>query len=171
MGEIVVVGFTQTNRQQYRWAICAGRAGATGVPFKKVNLASGVPEIAKCHENVDRYVLENSGFSVVRGWLTVPWLGSAAWTAHSVVMSPEGVLFDITPFAHELDRSALRFVLHDGDEDAFRREREFQPLFYCDCPTHPQTTFEELMELAGGCAPSDADIDDEAPFHDEAPFL
>jgi hypothetical protein len=152
------------DRRAHRWAICAARAGATGVPFKKVNLASGAPEIAKCHENVDRYILENRGFSAVRGWLTVPWLGPAAWTAHSVVMSPEGVLFDITPFAQELDRSALRFVPHEGNEEAFIREREFQPLFYCDCPNHTQMTFEELMELGGGCAPLDADIDDETPF-------
>jgi hypothetical protein len=102
----------------------------------KVIFDGDVPAVAHCHENVDRYVLENPGFRAVRGWVTVPSHGSTVRAAHSVVLAPDGKLFDITPFEDERERSATRFVPHTGDEDNFKKERDFQPLFYCDCPNH-----------------------------------
>lgn len=126
---------THMDREKYRRDICDALAHvACCIPLMNVRFESGAPQIGECHQNVDRYVLENRGFTAVRGWVTIPSLGTTARAAHSVVMSPDGDLFDITPFADERERHATRFVPHVGDDQSFKDEREFQPLFHCDCP-------------------------------------
>ena len=68
---------------------------AEHVLFREVWFADGsVPQSSHCHDNVDRWVKENSGTTAVRGWVTN---AEFSLTAHSVVRGADGGLFDITP--------------------------------------------------------------------------
>jgi hypothetical protein len=64
----------------------------------------------ECHNNTGRFVSENPGHKVVRGWMVFDHnkTTEALWpfcnfAAHSVVESPGGRLFDVTPVAPALD--------------------------------------------------------------------
>ena len=89
-------------------------------------LADGsLPVQSVCHQNVDRFIKENSGYKVVRGWVTYADFGlSVGLTAHSVIQDRDGQLIDITPLGNERDRPGMRFVRHIGTEQEFRSMRD-----------------------------------------------
>lgn len=106
--------------EEYVASICARRADAVVVPFVEVSADGWSPEIAKCHLNVDRWVVLNPGCEAVRGWITYISYGPAGvqLTAHSVVRNPEGTLIDITPVYPGAQRGGA-FVEHQGDPAEF----------------------------------------------------
>ena len=107
--------------EEYATSICARRTDAVTVPFVEVSLSDGwTPEIAKCHDNVDRWVADNPGCQAVRGWISHISFGPAGeqLTAHSVVRNPDGALIDITPVYPGALRGGA-FVEHQGDPAVF----------------------------------------------------
>jgi hypothetical protein len=113
-------------KAEYEAAICERLSQAQSVPsFREVSFADGdFPKLSGCHPNVNRYVSENSGTTAVRGWVTYRevWDGDSIkqeLTAHSVVRSTDGQLFDITRFGDERVRRSTLFVPHLGDDQEF----------------------------------------------------
>jgi hypothetical protein len=87
---------------------------AVVVPHEPRTMTSGPPTEHECHNNVDRWVLEHPDHKPVRGWLVFNLL--CRFTAHSVVETPDGRLFDLTPA-----RASQRypFLRHRGPDDEF----------------------------------------------------
>jgi len=77
------------------------------------------PQIAQCHQNVNRYVAENPGLTAVRGWLVAASDGGDGllFAAHSIAATENGALIDITP----RHRRSAGFLAHRGDEELFAR--------------------------------------------------
>jgi hypothetical protein len=110
------------------------------VPYRAVALGDWQPSIARCHDNVDRWVQDNPGGRPVRGWVTVGTDGGTKTllTHHSVVRTEDGRLFDITPLEREAIRVEMRFVPHDGRKsDFFWFKDLFQPFLACDLSSSP----------------------------------
>ena len=95
-------------------SLYARRKEAVVVPYEPRTIASGPPTGHECHNNVDRWVLEHPDHKAVRGWLVFNLLNR--FTAHSVVETPDGRLFDLTPA-----RASRRypFLRHHGPDDEF----------------------------------------------------
>ena len=70
------------------------------------------PDPTRCHDNVRRFIAENPIAVRVAGWLI---LYDGRYLAHSMVRDRKKV-FDITPSDYE-----LRFILHVGSDDEFRK--------------------------------------------------
>jgi hypothetical protein len=120
-------------RAKYEKSVCQRLALAKPVPLREVLFADGSePEKNRCHDNVDRWVRENSGASVMRGWVNyMPTVNGIMLTAHSVVRDADGKLFDITSLADERVRPAMRFVPHIGDEQLFHSTKESSIFIEC----------------------------------------
>lgn len=74
------------------------------------------PLASHCHDNVDRWVCENSGSRSVRGWVVIATAADIAYiAAHSIVQTAGGNLIDITP----LPDQGTPFILHNGSDDRF----------------------------------------------------
>jgi len=88
-------------RSEYEKSVCDRLSHATHVRFRLVSFADGTaPEVGDCHRNADRWVQENPGATVVRGWVTYANFGlSIGLAAHSVVRTRDGQFLDITPLA------------------------------------------------------------------------
>jgi hypothetical protein len=123
------------DRTDYQKRICQGLCQAKLVPYREVSFADGiVPKVAECHRNVERWVEENPGTSVVRGWVTYADYGVAiGLTAHSVVRGADGQLFDITPLDNEYYRDTMRFLSHLGDNEQFLSM--IKTNIFIECPT------------------------------------
>lgn len=107
-------------RAEYEASICGRLSEAEHVPFRQVFLDNWQPSVARCHENVDRWVQANAGAIALRGWVTYASFGtSLALTAHSVVRGLDGILFDITPLENEYYRRGMRFIPHVGEDQLF----------------------------------------------------
>ena len=61
----------------------------------EVSIGGRVPEYNMCHHNVSTWCVNDLSFTPVRGWFYFDRLNKLV--AHSVVLTPEGELFDITP--------------------------------------------------------------------------
>lgn len=101
----------------------ARRHTAVTVPYIANSFSVGLPAEHECHNNCDRYALDNPGFKTVRGWLvfdynktTEGWWPICRFTAHSVLEADDGTLIDITP-----SQASQRypFLRHDGPEGQF----------------------------------------------------
>jgi hypothetical protein len=68
------------------------------------------------HNNVDRWVLEHPDHKPVRGWLVFNLL--RRFTAHSIVETPDGRLFDLTPARASRRYPFLRHRGLDGEFEA-----------------------------------------------------
>jgi hypothetical protein len=114
--------------------VCERLALASRVTFRKVFFADGsLPVQGARHRNADRWVKENPGAMVVRGWVTYADFGiSIGLTAHSVIQSHDGQCFDITPFGNERDRVGMRFVPHTGTEQQFTTMKD--TCIFIECP-------------------------------------
>jgi hypothetical protein len=79
-------------RTEYEKTVCDRLAQAVRVPYRMVTFANGsTPVPSACHQNADRWVEENPGFAVVRGWVTYADFGlSIGLTGHSVVRDQNG---------------------------------------------------------------------------------
>ena len=123
------------NRANYEAGICERLSQAKIIPFKKVSPIEGwVPEVEKCHDNVDKWVKANGGCIAVRGW--VVYGGSrmvTMLTAHSVVKGADGQIFDLTPLKNEQYRGYMRFVRHIGDDQRFFEEKNINIFIDCFC--------------------------------------
>jgi hypothetical protein len=104
-------------------ALYTRRHEALTIPFEGQTMSSGAPQEHECHNNTDRWVLENPGHKSVRGWMVFDWhQTTAGWwpichfAAHSVVERPDGSLFDLTPSKAE---QRYPFLRHDGPEGEF----------------------------------------------------
>lgn len=120
--------------EEYRTQICIGLQSAVQVPYVSVAEGDWQPQIANCHDNVDRWVRQKPGIVAVRGWVTVGTDGYSQTflTHHSVVRDEDGDLLDITPLEDEAIRSTMHFVQHIGaDEVFFRCKEHFQPFLAC----------------------------------------
>lgn len=109
--------------QALRVGLYARRYAAVTVPYFERSLTSGPAREKDCHNNVDRFVLENPDHKPVRGWLVFDFHQPPLWlfpvcrfTSHSVVEGPDGDLFDITP-----SKASRRypFLRHEGPEGEF----------------------------------------------------
>ena len=121
-------------KAEYEATVCERLSSAQPVPFRRVSFVKGdCPQEGHCHENVERYVAENPGTSVLRGWLPYHQIWDNGvkqrLTSHSVVRGINGELFDITPFGNNDHRDKLVFVPHLGDEQEFSAMGRF-----VDCP-------------------------------------
>jgi len=99
------------------------RSEATVV--KRAHIREGLwqPQLKKCHENVDAYCQLHKDFKPIRGWLFFDYgyfLDHVAFCQHSVVMSPDGQLIDITPSNATQDYPFLR--VEESDKDFFKKE-------------------------------------------------
>jgi hypothetical protein len=107
------------DRAEYEASVCQRLHQAKHVLFREVWFADGsAPQSSRCHDNVDRWVKENSRTTVLRGWVTN---AEFSLTAHSVVRGADGGLFDITPLESKDPRirAAMCFIPHLGDEQSF----------------------------------------------------
>ena len=119
-------------RADYEASICQRLRQAKRVPFRVVSLEGWRPKVGDCHRNVDKWVEANHGAAALRGWVTYARLGDAiGLTAHSVVRSLDGHLFDITPLENEYYRTGMRFVPHLGDEQVFCAMKELGICINC----------------------------------------
>jgi hypothetical protein len=121
-------------RQEYEATICKGRDGAALVPFVEVTIGDWTPEIADCHNNVDRYVAARPGCEPIRGWICYASFGpdGEGFTAHSVMRNDRGELFDITPVYPSAERGGV-FLPHRGDEALFLAMRT--QCIHIKCPS------------------------------------
>jgi hypothetical protein len=110
-------------------SLYARRQEAVVVPYEPQPMTSGPASEHWCHENVDRWVLEHPDHRPVRGWLVFDWTGNelgvrilslplCRFTAHSVVETPDGRLFDLTPSRASQRYPFLRHHEADGDFEA-----------------------------------------------------
>lgn len=108
-------------RIEYEKSICDRLSQASHVIFRRVFFTDGsLPVQSACHQNAVRWVEENPGATVVRGWVTYADFGvSIRLTAHSLIRERDGQLFDITPLGNERDRDSMRFIPNLGDEQSF----------------------------------------------------
>jgi len=120
-------------RAEYERSVCDRLANATRIPFRPVSFADGtVPKVGDCHRNADKWVEENPGTVVIRGWVTYADFGLAiGLTAHSVVQDRDGQLIDITPLGNERDRVGMRFVPHIGSEQEFTSMKDSNVFIEC----------------------------------------
>jgi hypothetical protein len=82
------------------------------VPFRSVSFQGGnKPSLNKCHENVARWIAENPDHIAARGWLVT---SGFLFDKHTVVRSPDGTLFDITPL-----QVPTPFIEHPADDNEF----------------------------------------------------
>jgi hypothetical protein len=107
---------TEAEFRAYFDALLARRSEATLPMNRPVVFADGTAsQPSRCHENVDRWVLEHPHDSAVRGWAIISsWPSSCFFAAHSVVESNIG-LIDITPQDYP-----VWFLRHEGEESIFR---------------------------------------------------
>ncbi len=103
-----------------------------------ISMEGWVPTAGNCHGNVDRFVLANPTYRYVRGYLVFD-TGSGNWriVAHSVLMDPNGTMFDVTP-PWRCER--YPFVRHVGHDDDFliMAKEECVDLYAVDIPSiHP----------------------------------
>jgi hypothetical protein len=121
-------------RAEYEKSVCCRLRQATPLPLRRVLFADGSGPLRNCcHDNVDRWVKENLGTSVVRGWVDyMPSVNGVLLAAHSVVRGIDGKLFDITPLADERVRATMRFVPHPGNQEEFHSMRKSN--IFIDCP-------------------------------------
>jgi len=87
-------------------------------PFKRVRIGDWEPLQNRCHDNVDRWVIENQGCEAVRGWLIGASSGDGGkmYIAHSIVREG-GDSYDITPLNPPDLR--LQFLRHEGTQMEF----------------------------------------------------
>jgi len=104
-------------------SLYARRTEAVIVPYEPQSTTSGSLTEHECHNNVDRWVLENPDHKSVRGWLVFDfnktsqgWWPVCRFTAHSIVETADGRLFDLTP-----SRASQRypFLHHQGPDGEF----------------------------------------------------
>lgn len=83
-----------------------------------VRIGEWQPEPNMCHHNVSIWCENNPEYSPVRGWLyfDLPALGYVKFVSHSVVLTPNGELFDITPSNASQD---YPFVLSGLSEEEY----------------------------------------------------
>jgi hypothetical protein len=70
-------------------------------------------ERSKCHDNANRWCLENPDHKVVRGWLIT---SGTVFDKHSVIDRGAAGLMDITPLP---DRTFSEFLIHEGTQEEF----------------------------------------------------
>lgn len=128
-------------RDEYERDFCARVGTASFVPFKPdAGFDGWEPKVGGCHENVDHWVKHHVGHTEVRGWIAYISDGYdlVAYTAHSVVRGPDGMLFDVTPL---YDTNAIRggFISHVGDDATFLAMRTQNLEIRCqgNCPAAP----------------------------------
>jgi hypothetical protein len=121
------------NRTEYEKSVCTRLAKAAHITFRKVSFADGSrPLPSACHQNAEKWVTENPGATVVRGWVTYADFGvSIGLTAHSVIRDYDGQLFDITPLENERYRPGMRFVPHFGIEEEFTAMKRLGIFIQC----------------------------------------
>jgi hypothetical protein len=109
-------------------SLYARRQEAVVVPYEPQTMTSGPPTEHECHNNVDRWVLEQPNHKSVRGWLVFEWNETARlilpmlplcrFTAHSVVEASDGRLFNLTPSKASRRYPFLRHHGPDGEFEA-----------------------------------------------------
>jgi hypothetical protein len=139
-------------------SLYARRKEAVVVPYEPRTMTSGPPTERDCHNNVDRWVLEQPDHKSVRGWLVFDRTGDeiarrilslalprpvslCRFTAHSVVEAPGGRLFDLTP-SNVSQR--YPFLRHQGPDGEFRA---IVLAGHSDLDLHPWTIGGETAQL------------------------
>jgi len=83
-------------------------------------MTDGPPTEKLCHINTDRRVQEHPDHKAVHGWLVLDYseglMPLCGVTAHSVVETPDGQLFDLTPSS---DPQRPPFLRHKGPDGEF----------------------------------------------------
>lgn len=95
---------------------------ATIVMRVQIREGNWQPQPKKCHENVETFCKLHKDYRPVRGWLIFDLGGHSdhvKFLQHSVVMSPDGQLIDITP-SIAAQYPFLR--AEESDEDFFEKE-------------------------------------------------
>jgi hypothetical protein len=148
-------------QHEYDADICRRARNPELVPFRKVSTGEWFPAAGQCHQNATRWVAENEGHSVVRGWL--PYLSCGpdfrVLTPHSLVRGPDGGLFDITPVGNYDEMPIRQFVVHHGSDEEFwtmaKDVREIRCL-----AGDPAPRWDPELALTGNFV----DIDDDSPL-------
>jgi hypothetical protein len=78
-----------------------------------------------CHDNAEKWVQLNQGWSVVHGWLVFDLRVSHGYVdllPHSIVRSPSGELVDVTPLAPQAPKAVgvFPFLSHLGAAKEFQ---------------------------------------------------
>ncbi len=92
------------------------------------------PELNECHNNVDDWCKLHSDYQPVRGWLFYALdyeAGFVMFLAHSVVLTPEETLLDITP--SKVADSYPFIIANESGDDFFAKARYLigGNLFFC----------------------------------------
>ncbi|MBY5436503.1 hypothetical protein [Rhizobium leguminosarum] len=139
-------------REEYERDLCARNGTASFVSVKPdAGFDGWEPKVGGCHDNVDYWVKHHVGHTAVRGWIAYMSGGPdhVVYTAHSVVLGPDGQLFDITPLYHNDDLRG-RFIVHVGDDATFLEMRTLNLNISCqgNCPAPPLDPIWALQQYA-----------------------
>lgn len=84
----------------YGRSLLARVSEAVVVEKVSVTIGTWVPQRKMCHHNVSYFCEQKPRYSPVRGWFyfELPGMSYAKFLSHSVVCSPDGTFYDITPW-------------------------------------------------------------------------
>ena len=103
--------------REYAERLYERRHEAVVIPFVEGEADDWRPQPKQCHDNVTRVVLENDGYTAIRGWLFIDCRPSGSphvrFLAHSVIETPDGRVLDITPTPVPQKHP---FIRHNGTE-------------------------------------------------------
>lgn len=97
-----------------------------GVVLPRAEMHGGnwQPQRKLCHDNVDTYCEFDRRYKPIRGWLFFDFdycLDRVAFLQHSVLMFPDGTIFDITPAIASQDYPFIR--VFESDEKFYEKQK------------------------------------------------
>jgi len=100
-----------------------GRNEGSLIQQEEIKECEWEPEFHECHKNVDFWCRSNPEYKPVRGWLFYAFNYEADFVwfqQHSVILTPENTLVDITP-NNALDSYPF-IIAKESDDDFFAKE-------------------------------------------------
>jgi hypothetical protein len=109
----------------YAQSLLSRLSDAIRVPLRNVVSDDWSPTPNDCHDNAEKWVELNQGWTVVHGWLVFDLRvthGHVDLLPHSVVRSPNGDLVDVTPLDPRAPKGigVFPFLIHLGAATQFQ---------------------------------------------------
>ena len=117
----------------YARSLSSRLSEAFQVPRRTVKVNDWTPTPNDCHDNAEKWVQLNQGWSVVHGWLVFDLRVSHGYVdllPHSIVRSPSGELVDITPLDPRAPQGVgvFPFLSHLGTAKEFQHFADNYPV-------------------------------------------